>query len=343
MSLMRTYSFRDYQLNKSKKTGFTVDGDRLTSEDHGERLVYLEPLDGAEEGMQWGRLHYECSRGEENVILMRAISSDIKLDEEKLKELFRKIEPRANHEDILLFENAGRYLYLMIEVRGEGVVSISNIKVMNPGDNFLNTFPEIYRKRGSTFHRYLSVFSSIYNDFDEKIDNIDEILDIEKAPEEFLSYYAQWLGIRLEASVPIEVYRKLLREAYELNSIKGTAEAFKRIVRLLTGYECKIIERVFWDGQYLEKNREMLEELFGKDDNCVTILIYGEKDFVIDKALASLLNQFKPAMVQISIIYIGAGEVMDSYSFLSGNAKIMDRNEGIIDKKMRLGDGLIMS
>ena len=57
----------------------------------------------------------------------------------------------------------------MVEVMGEGV-SIGNIRVEAPGDNFMQTFPEVYREKNSFFHRYLSVYSSIYNDFQEKLD-----------------------------------------------------------------------------------------------------------------------------------------------------------------------------
>ena len=253
MALMRTYSFREYQLKKSIKTGFKVNDTYLTSDAVGARRIYLPCLDGTQYGVKWGRLHFEYKHEEESVVLIRAVAYDNKQRDEVVMSRFDKIKPEVNHNDILLFDKVGRYLYIMIEVVGVGVVDIGNIKVLNPGDNFLNTFPEIYRKHGSAFHRFLAVFSSIYNDFDEEIENVDKLLDVDSISIELLENYANWLGIRLDKSIPIEMYRNLLKEAYTLNSIKGTVEAFKKIVQIMTGKNCTVIERVFWDGAYLEK------------------------------------------------------------------------------------------
>ncbi|MCR5777185.1 MAG: hypothetical protein K6G84_07200 [Lachnospiraceae bacterium] len=342
MALMRKYSFRNYQLMSSEIEGFSIDGTCIVSEESGIRRAYLTCLDGAQYGAAWGRLHFEYEMDEENVVLVRAAAVENKVPAGEQKRLFEKKEPSVNHKDVLLFGESGRYLYLMFEVLGSGKASIREITVLNPGDNFLNTFPDIYRKNNGSFHRFLSVFSSIYNDFDEEIEKVHSLLDIDTAPVGFLRQYADWLGIRLNNSISLEVYRNFLKEAYELNSMKGTVKAFKRIVKLITGKECKVVERVFWSGDYLEENREMLDGLYGRDDTCVTVIIEGKREKDTESALLFMLRQFKPARVNVSVVYEASGETMDSYSFLSKNARIKENQKSTLDEQTSIGQGIVI-
>ena len=342
MALMRTYSIREYQLNRGKGTGIDIDGASLRSERQGERVIYLPALDGAEYGIKWGRFHYECEMEEDAVVLIRTLAFENKKSEAEIKEAFRTVEPSVNHKDILLFDRIGRYLYIMIEVVGNGAARISGMKVLNPGDNFMNTFPEIYRVNNSVFHRFMAIFSTIYNDFDEEIENVDRLLDIDNISKELLGRYASWIGISLDKSIPIEAYRKLLKEAYYLNSIKGTEEVIRRIVKIMTGCECRIVERVFWNGEYLETNREMVDKLYGSEDNCVTVLINGQEDVDKTKALLALLNQFKSARVKLSVVYTADSNILDSYSFISENTRIGSENEGVIGSMVSMGEGFVL-
>jgi len=52
---------------------------------------------------------------------------------------------------VLLYGLNGRYLYLVLELIGLGEGKITGMKVDSQGDNFMNTFPEIYRERGGYF------------------------------------------------------------------------------------------------------------------------------------------------------------------------------------------------
>ena len=112
--------------------------------------------------MTWGRLHFEMQLSENAVLLVyvRALNQDsfyrngketaisaFLTDPEEPDNLkvqfFQEIGAKrcVNMSDILLYEQSGRYLYLMIKVIGEGVNTISHIRLEQQGDNFMDTFP----------------------------------------------------------------------------------------------------------------------------------------------------------------------------------------------------------
>ena len=322
--------------------GFKVQGDRVITTKSPVHRIYLPPIDGMDGRIEWGRLHLDLEGGKDAILLIRSLSYDEKVSFKSLPALFNRVEPKVNHRDILLYDEKGRYLYLMLEIICSQEVTISGLRVMNPGDNFLQTFPEIYRKRGSAFHRFLSIFSTIYNDFDWDIENIDRFIDIDRIPIELLSVYMEWLGVHIDPHLDESIHRRFLKAAYELNSIKGTSESLKRIVKIITGNESRIIERSYLRGAYSQKDKEAMDRLFGSDDNSVTILIYGKRDPALADSLIFILNQYKPVKVSLSVVYTDESGVLDSYSFLSENARIENHGEGVLDKEDMMGQGMVL-
>lgn len=57
----------------------------------------------------------------------------------------------------------------------------------------------------------------------EQIANLDRLLDIDETPVPFLLELAEWLGFSAEGDFPDEeMLRRLVKELYGLNRIKGT-------------------------------------------------------------------------------------------------------------------------
>ncbi len=249
---MESYTFRKDKLEK------------YTSSGKFRKLIILPPVDGISRGKQWGRIHMDFNRSRQAMILLYAAASDYPLSPDEA--LFEKGRVAANSKDVLLYSLKGRYLYLQVRIFGEGDSSIDTLRIMNPGDRFMNTFPEIYRSRNSIFHRYISIFSSRYDDFGEKIETVDRFLDIDTAGIELLEEYARWLGIRPDMSFKEDILRELIKNAYELNRRKGTAWAIRKIVKIVTGYSCKVYERSQMRGDYSQKEQSTIDRLYGDDD-----------------------------------------------------------------------------
>lgn len=128
-----------------------------------------------------------------------------------------------NKGDVLLYDVEGRYLWICIEMQGGTGNSVGNIKVYTKGDFIMDAFPEIYRQRNGTLHRYLSIFSSIYNDMEEEMDKLPMLLEPEKAPVYMLPVLAGWMGLDVSGGFLREnTLRKLVKEAYSLVKKRGT-------------------------------------------------------------------------------------------------------------------------
>ena len=179
-----SYSIKKNRIERGWHPGFVLDGDGTLRLDPGEgvHMLYLRAVDGGEEGASWGRLRFRVSCPEDTVYYLYAAAfdqdsfyrreqpvriEDFLCDRRESHEIKRQFMKEAgflkftNQKDVLLYELQGRNLYLVLEVQGTGDFSMGQMRVDQQGDPFMNTFPEIYRERGSFFHRYLSVFSSI--------------------------------------------------------------------------------------------------------------------------------------------------------------------------------------
>nr|MCR5101128.1 phage tail protein [Butyrivibrio sp.] len=264
------YSIKKNRLKRSCITGFDMmeDNSLLLDKDSLFHSIFIPPLDGVDKESTWGRLSFDILIDEDMIYYAYVLAHDeesfydsenrlvniqeylLDPDIDGTKKVLMMQQLGAtrfiSQKDVLLYNLKGRYLYIAIEVFGEGQAYLSNIKVNAIGDNFMNTFPEIYHDRDSFFHRYLSIYSSIYNDMQDKIDNMHEILDLDTCSTELLELYSSWMGIDLHGGFLSEdVLRKLVKELYNLNKMKGTKAAIKRLLEIVLDCNVIIIEHSY--------------------------------------------------------------------------------------------------
>ncbi len=333
------YSIKRNRIQKGSLKGFTLTGENelVYSQQEAENSLFLPPLDGVEEGSFWGRLTMELTCSEENVCYLHVAASD----SEEYRELFtdpgvrtgektdliKKLGGRrfVNTQDVLLYDLAGRYLYIGIEVLGFGEVSIKNIRVGARGDNFMNMFPQVYQERNSFFHRYLSVFSSIYNDISDGREKLHEMLDLDKCSKDLLVMYASWFGIDVSGGfLPEDILRTFVKEAYHLNRIKGTKKALLRILQIFLGEDSVLLENRLQDGGIYE----------------VTVLVNRKLTEELRHQITFMLDQFKPIRTKIRLLQMEHEAVMDGNSYLDMNATIPESKHVVLDEEA-MYDGTI--
>lgn len=205
----------------------------------------------------------------------------------------------------------------------------------------MNTFPEVYRERGSFFHRYLSVFSSIYEDFQEEIEELPRLLDLDTCPAFLLPVYASWLGLAVGDNFLEEpVLRTLVKEAFSLNRIKGTKAALLRIARIVLGEDVVVLERNVM-GAYIEKEEvPQMNRLYGRTAQDVTILVGRPLTEVKRSQLLFLLEQFSPVRARLHVVCLKRACVLDSYSYLDWNAMVPWQGQGRLDREQEM-DGAV--
>lgn len=361
----RRYSIRKNRIQKSLNSGFllTEDGTLQCQPNMENRFLFLDPIDSGGEDGKWGRLSFESDFSEDLICVIHAFAynhsefvrrgevmqlRDFILKEEesiaskkRFFEAFKEVK-FVNENDILLYELTGRYLWIFIEVIGRGTGEIRNLKIDLLGDDFLDVFPEIYNGHNSFFHRYISIFSSIYNDFQQEIERIPRKLDIDTAPAEVLPIFAGWFGIDVSGGFLEEKkLRLLVKEAYELNKGKGSKRTLERLTEILLGEKAIIVENSRVREHSGKITKEILDNLFGESPYDVTIMIHTEVMQNQKRQLLFLLNQFKPIRAHLKLVILMGNGFLDSYCYLDVNAKIYDIREANLDKDCSI-DGTVI-
>lgn len=361
------YTIRKNRIERSFLTGFesSDDGGSLFfDENTGIHRLYLDVIDSATEDATWGRFSFISSLQENMVLYVYAAAynydtwydddgNDIELmsvlraddfpDEEK-KKIFSGENARrfVGKNDILLYGLQGRYLYLAIEVLGAGEGYIDRLRVDMKGDNFIDAFPSIYRENDSFFHRYLSIFSSIYNDLSYEIEKLPELLDPKTCPVECLPIYAKWLGIDVSGDYLTErAMRQIVTEGYELNRIKGTKACLIRIIEIVLQEKAIILESNTIKS-YMEKEDMKFSEIGAGGIYDVNILIRQSLTETDRHQLLYLLNQFKPLRCKIHLIQLKDTAVLDDEVYLDMNAIISGESVGELDSGMILADDVVL-
>ena len=333
MEKERIYSYGLKRLDNGMIWGFERKGTTLAAD--GDGYIILPYIDRGEGESRWGRLHIdmELSKNAECSVYIAATGD--KQPEEYLfaedKSLENKIKYMeelggirlVNSSDMLLYGLSGRYLWIVIEVKGDGRKVLDNIRVYGRGDFLIYMFPEIYRERNSDFHRYLSIFSTILIEMEEKIKRENEYISWEKAPIHMLPTLAGRMGLDIGGDFLEEsVLRKLVKNAYDLNRKRGTREAVERLIEILTGEMPVIVERNRLPV-YEDIDRQNIENnMYGKGIYDVTVLICGRGRRYRKSQLLYLINQMIPARCILRIVYLEEQSCLDTYTYLDVNGCI---------------------
>lgn len=365
MEEYRKYSIRENRFRRSFLSGMEIEGAgglRCAAGTY-RRMFISSPIDGITEGAKWGRLHLEWELEPDMVVTVYAAAADMPavwlgerqlpvgeafydmgtpLEQKRQLMEFLGAKKAVNQQDILLYELEGRYLYLLAEVQGYGNGRISQIWVDNQGDQFMDTFPDVYREYGGFFHRYLSVFSSLYMDFQEKIDRVAELMDIDTAPMELLPIFGRWMGLDVSGDfLKEDRLRLLIREAYQLNRIKGTKAALQRVSEIILGEKVIILEKNVMREDTQAEEQKLYEGLYGEGTYDVTILIQTYVPEHQKSQLMFLLNQFKPVRSRLKIRFLDAKGNLDDHAYMDMNAYVCEAEQGVLDERQSM-DGSIL-
>jgi phage tail-like protein len=107
--------------------------------------------------------------------------------------------------------------------------------------NYLRYLPDIFQ--GNDFlKRYLHIFEDIWEPLEQRQDHIAMYFDPRTCPALFLPWLASWLDLPLNPHWPEARQRRLLSQAMELYSWRGTSYGLKRMIEVCTGLTPEITE-----------------------------------------------------------------------------------------------------
>ena len=210
-----------------------------------------QPLDSDIENCQWHKIRMDLA-GEIPLgtsVTVRTYSAAEQLTIDQLVALGEGDwqTNQMNADDFLILSEPGRFLWLKIELRGNGVDTpiIRNLKVYFPRITYLQYLPAVYSANPVSkdfLERFLSIFEATNASIEEKIDRFLEYLDPDGVPIEFLSWLAGWVDMVFDPSWPLATRRRLLRNSPELYRTRGTPAGLKLLIRLALDIDARILE-----------------------------------------------------------------------------------------------------
>ena len=141
--------------------------------------------------------------------------------------------------DGLVHSGPGRYLWLRLTLRSSGAASpeLRRVTISYPRASYLDYLPALYQEDEESrqfLDRFLSIFQSGFDDFDEKIDGIADLFDPDLVPAAHLRWLAGWLALFVDptwdAATRDRKVRALLKDASRQYSERGTVRGLERLI-----------------------------------------------------------------------------------------------------------------
>lgn len=205
------------------------------------------PLDSGVTGFAWHRVALEIDLPEGTLLAVQTLASDTGLEDARLA-----LEPdgswsrrivltSARHPEVLVQSGPGRYLWLRIELIGDGTVSplVRAIDISGPRQSSLRLLPEPFHEDPVSrdfVDRLLSYFDTTFAEIEQQITRFPSTLAAHAAPEgEFLTWLASWFDLRFPAVWPDATRRAFLARVDEISRKRGTIPGLKLILQLHLG------------------------------------------------------------------------------------------------------------
>lgn len=313
-----------------------------------EGYVVLPPVDSGEVGFSWSRVRLDAVIPEQGSIRVFARSSDNaewplweKLEEGDGPELLWEAfgEPVAFDTDFWL-TLTGRFLWLALELNGSGMerVVVNGISLLMEGDHMMDYLPSIYQGQDFTY-RYLSIFTSFFQDMEEELECFPGQLDPESASPEMLRYMSSWLCLDPDGGESLEVLRERLPGMTDEYEGMYTPEGIRRSVERLTGKRPWLVEHFAVDPNDPScSNPELYRKLYG-DNPYRFFLLLPQGSFPQQKDMELFLEKMReliPAETEFELIMLKPCVQLDWHTYLGINSRIGDYIPAVIDESVTI-------
>lgn len=223
-------------------------------------VYYSGQFDSAETGMEWHRITLGATLQEKTKIeAFFYVSDSLQTGEGEpitgqlieANQWWRKTlstPQNGRHAgDGLLLKARGRYLWLKLELFGDGAHTpvVEQVRLFFPRLSYLRYLPATYQEEetGRDFlERFLSLYESFSYGMEEQIAQIARYFDPQSTPTEFLNWLGSWLALAADENWPEAKKRELIARAYQLYKKRGTLAGLREMVQLYTGAAPLILE-----------------------------------------------------------------------------------------------------
>ena len=245
---------------------FDARGIRLRPEARVREAVYMRAgtyrsraLDSRIEGCQWHRIELRGALPAGCRVRARTLSAHIELDEAELALLpdtawvegaIAAAMDRDGRWDCLVQSPPGRFLWLRLELRGDGYTTpaLDAAVVEFPRVSLRRYLPAVYGAEPASADftdRFTAIFDTTLRSIERRLDRLPALFDPLSAPAErkpggapdFLGWLASWIGVALARDWSEERRRRYVKEAARLYCLRGTRLGLWRQLLLFLGFD----------------------------------------------------------------------------------------------------------
>lgn len=207
----------------------------------------LGPFDSGAAGFSWDRITLDAMIPPSGRIVLTTLTLEQEMERDRLDSLpdTRWSRPLAinpgDRPEVLIQSRPGRYLYIRIELSGDGSESpsIAEIDLFGPRRSSLQYLPAPFHddpESASFLDRFLSYFDVVFDEIRRQNTDIARNFDPDAAPEgAMLDWLGAWFDLDFPASWPVATRRVAVAEATALHRSRGTAQGLRRVLQWQTG------------------------------------------------------------------------------------------------------------
>jgi phage tail-like protein len=214
-----------------------------------------EPLDSRLYRCQWDRLSLRLDLPAGSRVRVSTFTAETPLTNTELDALppaawstdlvLRPGAPTAPDLDGLLRAPPGRYLWLRLELGGDGRCTprLWAMTLDFPRITLRRYLPAVFGEEPESADftdRFLAVFDRGLREVEREIDRLARYFDPLSAPagpgrRDFLTWLAGWIGVTLDRQLPLPTRRRLVKQAGRLFACRGTVTGLRQMLSLYLG------------------------------------------------------------------------------------------------------------
>lgn len=208
----------------------------------------LGPLDSRLDRCAWHRVLLRGVLPEGCRVRVATYTSEIELPASDLDQLpehawATRLECPAFEEgswDGLIRSPAGRYLWLRVELRGNGRAAprLESVEIEFPRISLRRYMPAVYGAEPESADftdRFLALFDRALRDTERQVDHLAALFDPLSTPD--LAWLAGWIGVEAEHVLPEDGRRSLVKRQAELAALRGTRAGLWRVLVAFLGLD----------------------------------------------------------------------------------------------------------
>jgi len=139
---------------------------------------------------------------------------------------------RAGDNDLLILSSPGRYLWVRLDLAGDGysTPSVTSLRLEYPRNSYLRFLPAVYSgDPGSAdfLARFLAIAQTSVENIEAGLASMPALFDPLAVPDPFVAYLAGWLNVPVEGTWTSQQMRLLIDAARGYFRMRGTPAAIR--------------------------------------------------------------------------------------------------------------------